>query len=83
MEVTPATVRLLQARLYWRDWTGVLTLALLDAERDSTLAWDISTYTGGPRRTLGIELRTDKIECEALADAGGQTAVKTLEHRRS
>jgi len=80
--VTPATIRLLEVRLYWRSWTGVAQLALLDAGPDSTLAYDVSTYTGGPRRTLGFELSTDKIECERLAADSAQAAVKALESPR-
>ena len=63
------TVYLLEARLYFRSWSGVVQLALLEAGPKSAIAIDISTYSGGPRRRPGFELSTDKIECVRLPDA--------------
>jgi hypothetical protein len=62
-------IKLLEARLYFRSWTGVVQLALLEAGPKSAIAIDISTYSGGPRRRPGFELSTDKIECVRLPDA--------------
>ena len=76
------TIRLLEVRLYIRTWTGVVQLALLDAGPDSCLATQITTYSGGSRRTLGFELSTDKIECGRVADTSEQHAVKALEFER-
>jgi hypothetical protein len=75
-------IKLLEARLYFRTWTGVLQFALLDAGPDSCIAINIDTYQGGPRRTLGFELSTDKLEFERLSDATDH-AIKSLESPRS
>ena len=74
------TIYLLEARLYFRTWTGVVRLALIEAQPNFGYAIDISTYSGGPWRRLGFELSTDKIECVRLPDA--QHAVKALEPPR-
>jgi hypothetical protein len=57
----PATIYLLEAKLYVRSWTGRLQLALLEAGADRAIAVRLDTYTGGPRRKLGIELSTQRL----------------------
>ena len=76
------TVYLLEVRLYWRSWTGVVQLALIEAQPSFGYAINIDTYSGGPRRTLGFELSTDKIECRRLPDVT-EHAIKSLKIPRS
>lgn len=72
------TVKLLEARLYFRTWTGVLQLALIETGPNAGLAYSIETYSGGPKRTLGVELSIDRVE---LRDVTGH-AIKSLEPPR-
>jgi len=84
MMISPQTdtVYLVEARLYFRTWVGVVQLALIEAQPNCGYAINIDTYSGGPRRRLGFELSTDRIECVRLPDASEQHAVKLLDSPR-
>ena len=79
MTKTSNIIRLLDARIYFRTWTGIVTLALIETGPDRGIAYDISTYHGGPKRTLGFELSLDRIDAGRVVDAGKQHAVRALE----
>ena len=59
----PATIYLLEAKLFYRSWVGRFQLGLIETGPDRGVAVNIDTYQGGPRRKLGIELSTQRLEC--------------------
>jgi hypothetical protein len=54
-------IYLLDARLFFRSWVGRAQVALI--EGPNTIAVNIDTHRGGPRRSLGFALATRRLEC--------------------
>jgi hypothetical protein len=58
-------LKLLEARIYFSTWTGVLRFVFYDDRKNSWLAYSVETLSNGPRRTPGIEFSTDRLDGEA------------------